>query len=269
VIDAVRSSEPDVMGPPGVGPLGAVVDALVAARRLAGWALWVELVGLAQLVAFWEAAPPIVDEGLHLDGEEARDPCASADPDLADRLHHLVIDWDLPRPVNMHELAEAFVTSEVAAACGASRRAVGLRLDAARALFLDDRLPRSRRLLQAGLLDWTKLSTLISHTRDLSDDLCRRVEARVVPDGDLLAAASTLSTCAPTRRSPAPVCPRSPGTPTLRSNASCVQRSSPSTPPRLPTALPRRGDAGTCEPSRLTMRWPAWRSKPVRRPSRR
>jgi hypothetical protein len=149
----------------------------------------VELVGLAQLLAFWEDMPPIVDEGLHRYGETSPDPCAASDPDLADRLHHLVIDWQLPRPVNMHELAEAFVTSEISAASGASRRSVGLRLDAARALFLDGRLPRSRRLLQSGLLDWTKLSTVIRATQDLDDDVCRRVEARVIPDDDLAAAA--------------------------------------------------------------------------------
>jgi hypothetical protein len=120
---------PDVVGPQGVGMLGAVVDTVVAARRVAAWALWVELVGLAQLLAFWEDAPPIVDEGLHRYGEASPDPCAASDPDLADRLHHLVIDWQLPRPVNMYELAEAFVTSEISAASGASRRSVGLRLE--------------------------------------------------------------------------------------------------------------------------------------------
>jgi hypothetical protein len=100
-----------------------------------------------------------------------------------------VIDWQLPRPVNMHELAEAFVTSEISVASGASRRSVGLRLDAARALFLDGRLPRSRQLLQSGLLDWTKLSTVVRATQDLDDEVCRRVEARVIPDRDLVAAA--------------------------------------------------------------------------------
>src|SRR6185312_3064210 len=128
---ALRTGSLEEAGPPGVGPLGAVVDTVVASRRLAGWALWVELLGLAQLFAFWQESPPIVDESLHRYGEESPDPCAKADPDLADRLHYLVSDWQLPTPANMHELAEPFVTSEISAACGASRRSVGLRLDMA------------------------------------------------------------------------------------------------------------------------------------------
>ncbi|MGZ4603873.1 MAG: DUF222 domain-containing protein, partial [Kineosporiaceae bacterium] len=164
------------------------MDAVVGARRLASWALWMELAALAQLIAFWEGAPPVVDAPPGPGGELEPDPCAGADPDLADRLYRLISDWQLPRPVNTHELAEPFVISEISAAAGASRRAVGQRVDAARALFLDERLPRTGRLLRAGLLDWTKLSTLLSGTRDLTDDVCRLVEARVIPDTELAAA---------------------------------------------------------------------------------
>ena len=170
--------------------MGAVVDAVVGARRLAGWALWMELAGLAQLIAFWEGAPPVLDAPPGPGGQLEPDPCADADPDLADRLYRLIRDWQLPRPVNTHQLAEPFVISEISAAAGASRRAVGQRVDAARALFLDHRLPRSRDLLRAGLLDWTKLSTLLYGTQDLSDAVCRLVEARVIPDTDLAAAAA-------------------------------------------------------------------------------
>jgi hypothetical protein len=167
-----------------------VVDCVVAARRLAGWSLWVELAGLARLVAFWEASPPLTELDLSTDAAdpetgELPGPCAAADPDLADRLCCLVAELQLPADVYLGDLAGLFVTSEISAATGASPTATGLRLDAARALFLDDRLPRTRALLRAGLLDWTKLRTLLTGTADLHPDVARAVEARVIPDADL------------------------------------------------------------------------------------
>jgi Domain of unknown function (DUF222) len=56
---------------------------------------------------------------------------------------------------------------------------------AAVALFLTDRLPRTAALLHAGLLDWTKLSTILTGTRELDDHTCRVVEARLISDADL------------------------------------------------------------------------------------
>jgi hypothetical protein len=183
---AALTSDPEGSGPPGVGPLGAVVDCVVAARRLAGWSLWVELAGLAQLVSFWESKPPLADPdiGKYL----APEPCSDADPDLTDRLSSLVVGLQLPAGVHLGDLAELFVTSEISAATGSSRTATGIRVDAARALFLDDRLPRTRQLLRAGLLDWTKLRTLLVGTADLHPEVAREVEARLIPDGDLAAA---------------------------------------------------------------------------------
>jgi hypothetical protein len=86
---AALTADPEGCGPAGVGPLGAVVDCVVAARRLAGWSLWVELAGLAQLLAFWETRPPLTE--AHLTDLDLVDPktgelagsYAAADPDLA------------------------------------------------------------------------------------------------------------------------------------------------------------------------------------------
>src|SRR5690349_2372373 len=172
---AALTRDPAGAGPAGVGPLGAAVDCVVAARRLAGWSLWVELAGLAQLIAFWECHPPLDQDVVAAPTPLHSDDCDDADdpdyPDradwerpateLADRLSSLVIGLQLPADVHLGDLAELFVTSEISAATGVSRTATGQRVDAARALFLDDRLPRTRALLRAGLLDWTKLRTLL------------------------------------------------------------------------------------------------------------
>jgi hypothetical protein len=41
--------------------LGLVVDIFVGSRRLSCWALWLQLAAVAQLVARWQASPPIVE----------------------------------------------------------------------------------------------------------------------------------------------------------------------------------------------------------------
>jgi len=92
--------------------------------------------------------------------------------------------WQSP-PLNTAQLAEEFVVNEVAAATGLSFTRARQRIDAAVALFLTDRLPRTAALLQAGLLDETKLRTVLSNTAELDDQVCRIVEARVIPDDDL------------------------------------------------------------------------------------
>jgi hypothetical protein len=101
----------------------------------------------------------------------------------------LVGELQLPADVHLGDLAALFVVTEMSAATGASQTATGQRLDAARALFLEDRLPRSRALLRAGLLDWTKLRTLLTGTGDLHPDVTRAVEARLIPEADLALAA--------------------------------------------------------------------------------
>jgi Domain of unknown function (DUF222) len=173
-----------VTGPAGVGPFSAVLDAVLGARRLAGWALWVELAAIAKLITAWRGAPPVLYARLEPDPSEA------SEPGLAERLQRVVSDLDLSclpdsAPLDTAELAEEFVLSEVAAATGLSFYRTRQYVDAAIALFLTDRLPRTAVLLRAGLLDWTKLQTLISGTAGLDEQTCRVVEARVINDDDV------------------------------------------------------------------------------------
>jgi Domain of unknown function (DUF222) len=182
---ALREHLDAVIGTDGVHALGTVVDAVMGARRLAAWSLWVELAAIARLITVWKGHPPILDERL------GPDPCEDADPGLAARLHRVISDleldirpWGSP-PLNTAELAEEFVVNEIAAATGLSFTRARQRADAAVALFLTDRLPRTAALLQAGLLDETKLRTLLSNTAELDDRVCRIVEARVIVDADL------------------------------------------------------------------------------------
>src|SRR4051794_36779779 len=182
---ALREHLDLVLGTHGQHALGEVVDAVMSARRLAGWSLWVELAAVARLITVWKGHPPILDERL------GHDPCAGEDPGLAARLHRVIRDleldirpWGSP-PLNTRELAEEFVVAEVAAATGLSHTRARQRVDAATALFLTDRLPRTAVLLQAVLLDETKLRTMLSGTADLEDRACRTVEARVISDADV------------------------------------------------------------------------------------
>ena len=131
--------------------LGTCVDVVVGARRLAGWCEYLQVLAVARLLAAWSGRPPIVDERV------GPDPCGLgefADPALADRLHAVADGLRVFVPAGEHldtaELADEFVASEVAAAAGISLTAGRTRVTAAAALFLSDRLPRTRILLRAG-----------------------------------------------------------------------------------------------------------------------
>ncbi|HYY12491.1 MAG TPA: DUF222 domain-containing protein [Kineosporiaceae bacterium] len=171
----------------GASLLGQVVDVFVGARRLAGWALWLQLLVVAQLVGRWQSNPPVADGAVPdlagIDGPGA--PAAGA---LVRRLWRLVDDIDIWGPVDTRDLAEEFVAAEISAAAGLSHYAAAQVVDAARTLFLTERLPRTQQLLRAGLLDWTKLRTILTATQTLDDQLCPLVEAHVIPEGDLLVA---------------------------------------------------------------------------------
>ncbi len=170
------------------------MDALVGARRLAGWAVFVEMLAVARLLAAWTGRPPILDERV------GPDPCGEADyadPALARRLHAVVHDLGVFVPTGGHfdtaELADQFVASEITAAWMSATAAWQL-VHGAATLFLTDRLPRTRALLRAGLLDATKLRTILTGTAVVADDeICALVEARLVPDPevDLAVAAGT------------------------------------------------------------------------------
>lgn len=196
--ETVQRPGRSVAGPPGVGPLSAVVDAVVGAQRLAGWSLWVELAAIAKLITAWRGAPPILDERL------GPDPCEPSNPSLAARLQRVIWQIDVMRPwgsppLDTAELADDFVQSEIAAATGLSFYRARQRVDAAVTLFLTDRLPRTAALLHAGLLDWTKLRTILSATAELDDQTCRTVEARIIPESDVAVADSLDVYADPTR----------------------------------------------------------------------
>src|SRR3954451_1416616 len=63
VADPARGSWPVGSLPVGASsePWAQVVHAVVAARRLAGWALWAQLSMVARLVVAWQASPPVSD----------------------------------------------------------------------------------------------------------------------------------------------------------------------------------------------------------------
>ena len=86
----------DERGSDGAGPLSVVVDTVVGAQRLAGWALWIELAAIARLITVWRGAPPILDERL------GADPCEASDPSLAARLQQVIWRLELePRPLGI------------------------------------------------------------------------------------------------------------------------------------------------------------------------
>src|SRR4051794_1830157 len=62
-------------------PWAQVIHTVVAARRLQGWLLWVQLSLLDRWAAAWRARPP----GSDAFGEADR--CESADPDLTERVN--------------------------------------------------------------------------------------------------------------------------------------------------------------------------------------
>ncbi len=171
----------------GVDLLGQVVDVFVGSRRLAGWALWLQLAVLAQLVSRWQSAPPLVDDDFGSGGDATSTASAPSAPLIA-RLRRVLLDLDVWGTIDTRDLAEEFVAAEISAASGLSHYGAAQAVDAARVLFMTERLPRTRQLLRAGLLDWTKLRTVLTGTQTLDDEVCRLVEAHVIPDADLAVA---------------------------------------------------------------------------------
>ncbi len=165
--------------------LGLCVDAVVGARRLAGWTVWLELLAVARLLAAWTGRPPISDAG---DPEDPVDP--DADPALSRRLWAVVDDLNVFVPVGERldtaGLSDALVAAEVAAAAAMSKSGGDQRVRAAATVFLSGRLPRTRLLLRAGMLTDAKLTAVLQGTAKVEDDeICRLVEARLIPDPDL------------------------------------------------------------------------------------
>ena len=81
----------------------------------------------------------------------------------------------------MESLHASFVVTETAVALGMTETAAGRRVDAAVALLVDERLPRTAGLFGvAGVLDWARVNILVMRTRDLSVEQARTVEGLVL-----------------------------------------------------------------------------------------
>jgi hypothetical protein len=178
---------------PSVGSASGIVEAVAAGRRLEGWALWCQLSGIAALLRRWRAEPPAA-EGADADANEATHANAHGRTDaaIADRAAAALdaatrrARFRAPRAV---ELVEDCVAAEVSLACGLSQTRAGDRVLAADVLLVHGRLPRTARLLRAGLLDWPKIQ-LLTHRLGLGTEplLAAAVERVLIPEADLDAA---------------------------------------------------------------------------------
>jgi len=163
------TAQSDPVGrPPGALPLVGrpgsdgvsqeLVERITSARRAENRAVWRQLVAVSELLSHWRG------------GVNAP---SGADPDAS------FLDASADGPVG--ELVPGCVVAEVALACGMSEYATGRRLEAASALITDSRLPRTADLLQAGVVDWAKVSMLVRETRVLTCAAANAVDALVAP----------------------------------------------------------------------------------------
>ena len=130
----------------------AVVSAFVAAHRVASYALWLEVTATARLLVTRAGRTP----SLPRRGRSRR-----ATRDDGDGL----LDDD--------------VATELALAAGITVGMAASRVEAARSLVLDQRLPATAALLEQGQLDWARVAAVLGRTRDLPASTARAVEERL------------------------------------------------------------------------------------------
>ena len=130
-----------------------VVSAFAAAHRIASHAVWLEVVAAARLLAMRAGRTP----SLPRRSSRSRSGRAQRDDE--------------------NSLVDDEVIAELALAAGMASGMAASRVDAARALVLDDRLPATAALLEQGLLDWARVAAVLGRTRDLSATSARAVEA--------------------------------------------------------------------------------------------
>jgi hypothetical protein len=130
----------------------------------------------------WHVAPPVSNTTT------GPDRCETTDPGLTQRLNEEITR--VQRSVHGQwqglaaETAPEFVSAELALATGLSRLMSDRHVGAAQALFLTERLPRLRRLLRWGWVDWYKLDAFVQGTWCLEPVLARAVERIVLGDLD-------------------------------------------------------------------------------------
>ena len=131
----------------------------------------------------------VPDDDPDDDADGARVPSA-ADLALVDRLEVAAIQYE--RRVFgrfghqgtarqwAEDMAEPLVASELAVAGGLSPTTARAWVDAAVALFVEDRLPGLARLLEAGWVDWAKANLFVRETSHLDPQVARAVDAVVL-----------------------------------------------------------------------------------------
>jgi hypothetical protein len=182
--DPLVGSWPDGARPDGssTDPWQQVIHAVVAGRRLGGWVLWAQLSMLARWLSTWRMSPPVSNTG-------EPDRCEDSDPSLAERLN--VEIGRVQRQVRgqwqglASEMAPDLVAAELGLATGLSRLMSDRHVAAADAVFLQDRLPRLRRLLRAGWIEWAKLDAFVRDTEGLDLVVVHAVERIILGDLDI------------------------------------------------------------------------------------
>jgi hypothetical protein len=173
-------SEPSGSSPE---PWAQVIHAVVAGRRLSGWVLWAQLSMVARWLTAWRAAPPVSNTS-------DPDRCEPADPALTQRLNeeigrvHRRLGGQLSAfwQGQAAAMAPDLVAAELGLATGLSGLMADRHVSVADALFLQDRLPRLRRLLRAGWVDWPKLSAFVHDTDGLDLVVAHAVERIILGD---------------------------------------------------------------------------------------
>jgi hypothetical protein len=155
--------------------------------------LWAQLSMIARLVVAWQVLPPVSNEfGV----EDRCEQGEAADPALAERLNVEIgrlqraaggrfaqVAWSGGGWSGMAaEMAPVLASAEVSLACGLSRTGSDRLVDASEALFMQGRLPRLRRLLHSGWVEWAKLDWFVRDTAHLDVVVANAVERIVLGD---------------------------------------------------------------------------------------
>jgi hypothetical protein len=167
-------------------PWRQVIHAVVAGRRLSGWVLWAQLSMVARWIAAWRQAPPVsntTSEG---------DRCEPADPELTRRLNDEIrrVERQVGGQLSgmwsglAAEMAPDLVSAELGLATGMSRLMSDRHVQAADAIFVQDRLPRLRRLLRSGWVERAKLDAFVRDTECLDLVVAHAVERIILGDLD-------------------------------------------------------------------------------------
>jgi hypothetical protein len=120
------------------------------------------------------------------------DRCEQADPALTQRLNEEIgrVHHQLGGPLapfwqgQAAAMAPDLVAAELGLATGLSRLMADRHVEVADALFLQDRLPRLRRLLRAGWVDWPKLIAFVQDTDGLDLVVAHAIERIILGDLD-------------------------------------------------------------------------------------